>query len=123
MVAASKMRGDLVRLDRGKKFGVNTVSAILANESYLQKKKSSPVPKRTLLVPLTSDKGLCGGINSGIVREIKAIVKPNRDSYIILVVGEKGTTGLIRPCSDLLVKSISEIPTPINFMVSASIVH
>ena len=38
MVAASKMRGELVRLEKGKKFGVNTVSAIFANETYLQKK-------------------------------------------------------------------------------------
>lgn len=77
--------------------------------------------KRTLLVPITSDRGLCGGINSGIVREIKSILVNNRDSYRILAIGEKGTTALLRPCPDLLLKSISEVPSPVNFMITSSI--
>jgi len=40
MVAASKMRADLQRLDAGREFGVRTVQTLFANESYLQKKKN-----------------------------------------------------------------------------------
>lgn len=72
MVAASKMKTDLNRLLNGKNFGLNTVQKVFANETYLQKKKADAAPaKKTLLVPITSDKGLCGGVNSGIVREVK----------------------------------------------------
>ena len=123
MVAASKMRIDLGRLERGKNFGVSTVNTVLANESYLQKKKQPINVKRTLLVPITSDRGLCGGINSGIIREIKATVLSNRAGYKIFVIGEKGTTALIRPCPDLLYQSVSEINYPINYTVVASIAH
>jgi len=35
MVAASKMRIDLARLDKGKNFGVNTVNYMFENETYL----------------------------------------------------------------------------------------
>jgi F-type H+-transporting ATPase subunit gamma len=123
MVAASKMRIDLGRLDRGKNFGVHTVNTIFANESYLQKKKSPVNVKRTLLVPITSDRGLCGGINSGIIREIKATIVTHRAGYKIFVIGEKGTSALLRPAPDLLYQSVSEINYPINFTVVASIAH
>ena len=39
MVAASKMKSDLQRLDAGREFGVRTVQTLFSNESYLQKKK------------------------------------------------------------------------------------
>jgi F0F1-type ATP synthase gamma subunit len=54
------------------------------------------------LVPLTTDKGLCGGTNSSIIREVKAMVKENRTAYKIMVVGDKGSMALSRPMPDLL---------------------
>jgi ATP synthase, F1 gamma subunit len=124
MVAASKMRADLLRLEQGKEFGIRTVQNVFANESYLQKKRQdAPPAKKSLLVPITSDKGLCGGVNSGIVREIKNMVFANRGAYKIFAIGEKGTTALVRPFPDLLVSSISEIIYPINFTVTSSIAH
>lgn len=89
MVAASKMKQDVSRLDMGRHFGVQSVQTMLANESYLQKRKTNPVIKRTLLVPFTSDKGLCGGINSGIVRDCRAQIRANRQGFKLFIVGEK----------------------------------
>ena len=68
MVAASKMKQDVQRLDKAKFFGINTMTKVMDSEAYLQKKKTPVAVKRTLLVPLSTDKGLCGGINSGVVR-------------------------------------------------------
>ena len=66
-------------------------------------KKVSPVQvKKTLLVPVTTDKGLCGGTNSNIVREIKAMVKENRSGYKMMVIGDKGSIALARPMPDVL---------------------
>ena len=75
MVAASKMKGDLQRLDRGKHFGNNAVDMIFKSDTYMQRRtpEISQSPK-ILLVPLTSDKGLCGAVNSTIVRECKKLV-------------------------------------------------
>ena len=38
MVAASKMRGELTRLEAGKKFGYNSVDMIFKSDAYLQRK-------------------------------------------------------------------------------------
>lgn len=67
-------------------------------------------------MPLSSDKGLCGGINSNVVREIKTYVKDkNRAKIRILPIGEKGSIAMIRPFPDMIKNSISEISTPNNY--------
>lgn len=123
MVAASKMRIDVQRLERGKNFGIRTVNTIFANEPYLQKKAHAANVKKTLLVPITSDRGLCGAINSSIVREVKAIIAPNRTAYKLFCIGEKGSSALVRPCPDLLVQSATELSSPMNFSTAASVAH
>lgn len=96
-------------MEKGQVFGKGAVQKVLSNESYLQKRVPQYNVKKTLLVPVTSDKGLCGSINTIIIREVKKMVKANREGIKLLVIGEKGTTGLIRPCPDVLVQSISAI--------------
>jgi len=123
MVAASKMRIDVQRLDRGKDFGIRTVSTIFANESYLQKKNLNISVKKTLIVPITSDRGLCGSVNSGIVREVKQTIAPNRSAYRIFSIGEKGTTGLLRPARDLLVFAATELSSPMNYATAAALAY
>ena len=72
---------------------------------------------KTLMVAITSDRGLCGGINSSVVREIKYQIKhaTNRNNYQIFCIGEKGTSAFIRPFPDLLKDSISAVSVPLNF--------
>jgi len=95
----------------------------MENESYLQKKKPQIGIKKTLLVPLTSDKGLCGSINSGIVREVKRVIHHNLTGYKIFVIGEKGVAGLARAYPDQLTAGISQVLSPINFPTAASVAH
>mmetsp|Transcript_27174 Transcript_27174/g.20339 ORF Transcript_27174/g.20339 Transcript_27174/m.20339 type:complete len:152 (+) Transcript_27174:167-622(+) len=124
MVAASKMRGELTRLDAGKNFGYKSVDMIFKSDTYLQRKAPSQDlhDPAELLIPLSSDRGLCGGINSNIVREIKAYVKDkNRAKFKIIPVGEKGSAGMLRPFPDLIQFSISDVPSPRNFPVVMAI--
>lgn len=58
---------------------------------------------------MTGDKGLCGGCNSSIVRDVKKTIKNNEDKYAVFAIGKKGESGLMRPCKDILTNSISEI--------------
>jgi F-type H+-transporting ATPase subunit gamma len=117
MVAASKMKGDLNRLNDGKDFGHKAVDMIFKSDNYLQRKQpETPQDPSELLVPITSDKGLCGGINSGIAREVKAYVNErNRAKLSVFSIGEKGAMSLARPMPDLLKVGISEISTPYNY--------
>jgi F-type H+-transporting ATPase subunit gamma len=118
MVSASKMRGELTRLEAGKRFGFNSVDMIFKSDQYLQRK--APVhdmhEASELIVPLSSDKGLCGGINSNIVRELKTYVKDkNRSKLRIMPVGEKGSIAMIRPFPDLIRTAISDLGSPCNY--------
>ena len=80
-----------------------------------------------VLVPITSDKGLCGAVNSTIVRQVKKIfVEPNinRSKYSIFSIGDKGTSGLTRPFPDCLKTSITKVQMPYNYpTVMAMAVH
>ena len=69
MVAASKMRGDLERLNNGKQFGWEGIDMMMKCDPYMQRRApDTPNDPKELIVPLTSDRGLCGSINSGIFR-------------------------------------------------------
>lgn len=123
MVAASKMRHDVRRMNEGQHFGVNTVQTIMANEGYLQKKKQPVQVTKTLVVPVSSDKGLCGGVNSSIIRNVKLIIGEEREKFRIFSIGDKGTAGLTRPYPDLVENAVTELSTPMNFTLASAISH
>ena len=73
---------------------------IFQTDKQIQKKMPSESANPSdLYVPLTSDKGLCGGINSNIVREVKGLMKehPDKSKVKILCIGDKGASALSRP--------------------------
>ena len=77
---------------------------------------------KTFLVPITSEKGLCGVTNSGIVREMKAmLLNENRNDFKILAVREKDTSALSRPFISLLLSSVSKVALPMNYPTAISI--
>jgi len=81
----------------------------------LAKKKANFTTKKWLLVPITTDKGLCGGVNSSIIREVKAMAKQDRNAYKLFVVGDKGSVALSRTLTDLLETAVTHVSTPLNF--------
>lgn len=121
MVATAKMKKEMERLNSGRNFGVNVVPTIMENDPYLQRKLVEEPSKRTLLIAVTGDKGLCGSINSGIVRKVREMIEQDRGKYSLLPVGDKGNTGLCRPFPDLITKAVTEVKTPINFWTAAAI--
>jgi len=56
MVASSKMRMDMQRLNGGKDFGMNFMQKIFQNDAYVQAKTTPFVPKKILAVPITTDR-------------------------------------------------------------------
>jgi len=109
MVSASKMKGDLKRLDAGKHFGCDAVDMIFKSDQFLQRKMPGEIAEpNQVFVPITSDKGLCGAVNSSIVRDVKKfVVGKNRSKIQIFSIGDKGSVGMIRPFPDMLKYSIS----------------
>ncbi len=70
--------------------------------------------KKSLLVVASSDKGLCGGIHSGLSKATRRILekKPNSD---VIVIGEKAKSQLSRSSAKNLVLSFAgvgkDVPT------------
>ena len=123
MVSAAKMKGDLRRLENGKDFAHGSVDMILKTDTYMQRKIApESADSKELLVPITSDKGLCGAVNSTVIRTVRDyIATKDRKNLEIFVVGEKGTAACYRPFPDLLTECIQHISYPLNFPVSLAI--
>ena len=112
-----KMKGELRRLNNGKQFGINSLDMMFKTDTYMQRKSvDAPANARELLVPLTSDKGLCGGINSGIVRDVRDYVaQRDRSRCDLFTIGDKAAAAMARNFRDILKTGISGISTPYNY--------
>ena len=68
MVAASKLRRAQTALEEAGQFSTATQGLM---EPYLLPKEEDEKAKSNVLLAISSDKGLCGGINSKVVKEVK----------------------------------------------------
>merc|ERR1719326_2256048 len=95
MVSAAKLKGDETRLALAKPFNAWT-DALCGESVSLEEPETityEELPQKTLIVPITSDKGLCGGINSFISRNVKDAVNKlaaQGKECDVVVVGDKG---------------------------------
>ncbi|WOL14459.1 ATP synthase subunit gamma, mitochondrial [Canna indica] len=111
MVAASKLRAVQVRTENSRGFW-QPFTALLGDTPSVDVKKN-------VIVSITSDKGLCGGINSQSVRVSKALYKltsgPEKETkYVIL--GEKGKVQMVRDSKNSIEMNITEVQkNPLNY--------
>ena len=117
LVAASKMKGDLRRLEDGKDFGNKAVDMMFKTDLYMQRRiPDMPAQPTYLIVPITSDKGMCGGVNSGLLKQVREFIKvSDRSKITIFPIGDKGSAGLLRPYPDLVKMGISNTTFPLNY--------
>jgi F-type H+-transporting ATPase subunit gamma len=55
--------------------------------------RTTPTPKRCLLIPMTSDRGLAGAFNSSVLRRTEAFLRDSKDSYEEIGVAPIGRKG------------------------------
>lgn len=70
--------------------------------------------KKTLIIVASSDKGLCGGIHSGLSKRVRKLLEEKPDSDV-LVIGEKSKSQLSRSSGKSIVLSFAgvgkDVPT------------
>jgi len=123
MVSAAKLKGDEQRLATAKPFNSWTV-AICGEPTFIEDATFEEVPQKTLIVSVTSDKGLCGGINTYITRSTKQCVKQilaQGKECDVAVIGDKGRSQIGRVLSDKIKFSATEVVSPGNFTLAANI--
>eukprot|EP00547_Thalassionema_nitzschioides_P002978 CAMPEP_0194202672 /NCGR_PEP_ID=MMETSP0156-20130528/2642_1 /TAXON_ID=33649 /ORGANISM="Thalassionema nitzschioides, Strain L26-B" /LENGTH=306 /DNA_ID=CAMNT_0038928239 /DNA_START=36 /DNA_END=956 /DNA_ORIENTATION=- len=124
LVSAAKLKGDQTRLKLATPF--NSWSTALRPEAVLCEDATyEDVPgKKCLLIPFTSESGLCGGINSYISKNTKkciaALAEQGKDVNVVII-GEKGRSQLRRPLGDKILASASGVVYPGSFSLASSI--
>lgn len=125
MVATSKLKGDEMRLAAGKGFAVFSdnlnsppVDISDAPESGLYPDVSK-IEGKTLILAISSDKGLCGGVNSYVAKACKvfaADLDAAGKDYSVFIVGDKARPPLQNTMPEKIVNSINDSwSTPTNF--------
>jgi len=123
MVSAAKLKGDERRLKLARPFNAWT-ARLCGDPKSLEDATYEELPSKTLIIPLTSDKGLCGGINSFISRGTKDAVKKlhaQGKECDIVVIGDKGRSQLRRLHSDMIKRSLTEVVSPGTFNLASAL--
>lgn len=123
MVSAAKLKGDENRLATALPFNL-WAKPITGEAKMLEDVDIDEFPQKTLLIPLTSDKGLCGGVNSFITRGVKDIVKKTSDAgkeADIVVIGDKGRGQMRRILGEQIVISATEVVAPGSYALTSAL--
>jgi F-type H+-transporting ATPase subunit gamma len=123
MVSAAKLRGDQQRLAAGEPFSA-WAGKITGAERPLENVDVSDFPKKNLVVAMTTDKGLCGGVNSilsRMTRQMVAKLDAEGKSVEFLVLGEKGRAQLRRTFGDRILAAATDRATPYTFDLACAL--
>ena len=117
MVAAAKLRRAQESAEKGRPYSEKMNNIILNLSNGISDKENAPKllsgtgeDKIHLCVVLTSDRGLCGGFNTNIIKKAKAYFKKvlNEGKVLrIITVGSKGYDQLKRIYKDSIIEKIS----------------
>ncbi len=117
MVAAAKLRKAQESAERGRPYSEKMNNIILNLSNGISDKENAPKllsgtgeNKVHLCVVMTSDRGLCGGFNSNIIKKAKSYFSKilNEGKQLkIITVGSKGNDQLKRAYGDKIVENIS----------------
>jgi F-type H+-transporting ATPase subunit gamma len=123
MVSAAKLKGDENRLTAAVPF--NSWAAGLSTEPLVMEDADfSGLPEKILVVPFSSDKGLCGGINTYITRGVKVLHKAQMAAgkqMDVCIIGDKGRAQLRRTHGDLIMRSATEVQAPGSFGLASAL--
>ena len=117
MVAAAKLRRAQESAEKGRPYSEKMNNVILNLSSGISDKENAPKllsgsgkDKVHLCVVMTSDRGLCGGFNSNIIKKAKSYFAKLSDEgkeLKVITVGSKGNDQLKRVYGDKIIANIS----------------
>ena len=117
MVAAAKLRRAQESAEKGRPYSEKMNNVILNLSNGISDKENAPKllsgtgqEKTHLCVVMTSDRGLCGGFNSNIIKKAKSYfskISEEGKELKIITVGSKGNDQLKRVYGDKIIENIS----------------
>jgi F-type H+-transporting ATPase subunit gamma len=124
MVAAARLKGEERRLAAAIPFNKWTYE-IYSEPNFLEDATFEDFPKKVLIVPFTSDKGLCGGINSFISRGVRNMIQKldtQSKEADVCVIGEKGRAQMQRMLDgDRITRTCTDVAAPGNYTLASAL--
>ncbi|KAF4320504.1 hypothetical protein BBO99_00007297 [Phytophthora kernoviae] len=125
MVSAAKMRGAENRMNAGRPFTAWMDNVKGAKNRVLEEEGVAPTDELegdNVFVVVSSDRGLCGGINSGIAKTTRKQIEGVEANTQIFVIGDKARAQLRRDLGNNIRGNVTEtFSTPPNFTVASAI--
>lgn len=102
VIASTRLTRAQKAMDESRTYGQTS-------NTVFEKAETKPLEdKKTLLVVASSDKGLCGGIHSGLSKATRRILQEHADADIV-VLGEKAKAQLSRTNPNAIVLSFANV--------------
>jgi len=101
MVAAARMKSAEEKMHRVRPFA-------RVGKSFMEAPEFTDRGSEVIVL-LTSDRGLCGGINSSLARAVRAHLKSTKNDVKLIVCGEKGKAALVREFSPKFIMTAAEL--------------
>ncbi len=135
LVSSSKLKSVEDALFRGRTFGDSMLNAVALPEIKDKKKKSGDddallgmfpdATKKYLVVLLTTDRGLCGAVNSSLSRtlrrELNAAIK-NKQDVRVITIGDKGRAQIARDYVPSMARSFDQLfDKDANFALASAV--
>lgn len=125
MVSAAKMRGAENRMNAGRPFTAWIDNLTESKNRVIERDGLVPADELTgdhAFVVVTSDRGLCGGINSGIAKAVRKQIHAGATAADLFVIGDKGRAQLRREFGHQIRGNVAEtFATPPNFSVACAV--
>jgi F-type H+-transporting ATPase subunit gamma len=122
MVSAAKLRGEQQRLNTARPFAAwaNEVTGV---PKELENLDPSYFGDNNLVVVLSTDKGLCGGVNSILARQTRQLLAKLDGSkqFKLLIQGEKGRSLFRRSHGDKIVSNFTERQAPYTWSLASAV--
>lgn len=122
MVAAAKLRSVQTMQENSRPFAVGLQDFFKTMDEMEAVTKpdaeaAGKGEKSRLVIAVTSDRGLCGGVNSAIVKGVKGLIADNPSiNHGIILLGDKGRDGLARVHGKNMLISFKDVfKAPVTF--------
>jgi len=119
MVASSKLRSATRRVQETKEVAAS-VTKLFDDKEITPLQEAEP--SHTLIVNITSDKGMCGPVNNQIVRHAKSILRVQKDKSDIATLGSKGTPTMVAEFPKQFVFSLKDFGKRESFLETGFVV-
>ncbi|ORX93650.1 ATP synthase F1, gamma subunit [Basidiobolus meristosporus CBS 931.73] len=102
MIASTKLNRAQKNMNNARAYGQTSI------DIYKQSEVESPADARQVIVTVSSDRGLCGGIHSSVSKATKRIIAQQPESTVV-VLGDKAKPQIARTNRDSIAMSFNQL--------------